>query len=57
MDRSSELGRRRQDRIERAVRELTQAIARGEGVDLALDHLHAAKVPASRSIVPVRRAG
>ena len=52
MDRTSELGRRRHERIERAVRELSQAIARGEGVDVALDHLSEAK-----HVEPVRRAG
>jgi hypothetical protein len=45
MERSSETRRRRQERIERAVRELTQAIEHGEGVDVALDHLSEAKAP------------
>ena len=39
MEPNSGTKRRRQERIERAVRELTQAIEHGEGVDLALDHL------------------
>ena len=45
MERSSQ-SKRRQERIERAVRELTQAIQDGEGVDVALDHLSQAKTPA-----------
>ena len=39
MDNTSGTKRRRQERIQRAVRELTQAIEHGDGVDLALDHL------------------
>jgi hypothetical protein len=42
MERTSETKRRR-ERIERAVRELSQAIEHGEGVDVALDHLCEAK--------------